>query len=186
MGTPAQSTVGLVSATDPAVYAPCRAVRVALWCQAQFPDRSIGFLLVETRDHNRVLLEGAIMHESGELDPVVDVKHDLEFDESLDLRSGIVDVRTANGLRYTVDIDVSAGGGYMAGAGYGGHHGTPVGRDHIEHDVYPLDGSVSRRTLDSSLTDRLAEFRWRGVTGRGIFEFALSRSRSYQYRPTLV
>jgi hypothetical protein len=157
-----------------------------LWCQAQFPDRSIGLLLVETRDHSRVLLEGAVMHESGELDSIVDVRHDLEFDESLDLRSGTVDVRTANGLRYTVEIDASARGGYMAGAGYGGHHGTPAGLDHLEYDVYPLDGSVSPRTLDSSLTDRLAEFRLGRVTGRGIFEFALSRSRAYQYHPTLI
>lgn len=156
-----------------------------LWCQAQFPDRSIGFLLVETRDHSRVLLEGAVMHESGELDPIVDVKHDLEFDESLDLRSGTVDVMTAGGVSYPLQIDASARGGYMAGAGYGGHHGAQLGRDHLEHDVYALDGSVSPRTLDSSLTDRLTEFRWGGVAGRGIFEFALSRSRSYQYRPTL-
>ena len=157
-----------------------------LWCQAQFPDCSIGFLLVETRDHHRVLLEGAVMHESGELDPIVAVTHDLDFDECLNLRSGTLDVRTANDRRYLMNVDASAKGGYMAGGGYGGHHGKPAGIDHIEYDVYPLDGSVNPRTLDSSLTDRLTEFRLGGVTGRGILEFALSRSRAYQYRPTLV
>jgi hypothetical protein len=155
-----------------------------LWCQAQFPDCSIGFLLVETRDQRRVLLEGAVMHESGELDPIVDVKHDLTFDRSLDLRSGTLEVRTAHGQYYRLETDASARGGYMAGAGYGGQHGKPVGIDHIEYDVYPLDGSVSPRTLDSSLTDRLAEFRMGAVTGRGILEFALSRSRAYEYRAT--
>ena len=61
-----------------------------------------------------------------------------------------------------------------------------MGRDHMEHDVYPLDGSVSQRTLDSSLTDNLATFTWNGTAGIGIFEFALTRSPSYSYRPTLA
>lgn len=156
-----------------------------IWLQAQFPDRSIGFLLVETRDQRRLLLEGAVMHENGSLDPILDVRHDLTFDESLDLRSGLVEVSTASGRKYLLDTDATAGGGYMAGAGYGGHHGVPAGIDHLEFDTYPLDGSVTQRTLDSALTDRLAEFRWGAVPGRGIFEFALTRSSAYRYQPTL-
>ncbi|MGW1026790.1 hypothetical protein ACWD4J_24390 [Streptomyces sp. NPDC002577] len=156
-----------------------------IWYQAQFPDRSIGFLLVETRQHERLLLEGAVMHESGELDHIVNVRHDLQFDDNLDLKGGTVEVTTESGAVYLVDTDASAGGGYMSGGGYGGHHGRPAGRDHIEHDIYPLDGSVSPRTLDSALTDRLASFNWNGTPGRGIFEFALTRSRSYTYQPTL-
>jgi hypothetical protein len=38
----------------------------------------------------------------------------------------------------------------------------------------------------SSLTDRLATFDWNRTRGIGIFEFALTRSTSYSYRPTLV
>jgi hypothetical protein len=52
--------------------------------------------------------------------------------------------------------------------------------------VYPLDGTVTPRMLDSALTDRLTAFTWAGVAGSGIFEFALTRSSSYTYRPTLV
>jgi hypothetical protein len=73
----------------------------------------------------------------------------------------------------------------MAGGGYGGHHGKRVGVDHVEHDGYPLDGSVSPLTLDSALVDRLATFTWGNVCGSGIFEFARTRSRSYTYAPTL-
>jgi len=124
------------------------------------------------------------MHTDGRLDPVVDVRHALKFDD-LDLRAGTVQVRTESGSSYTIDTDATAGGGFMAGAGYGGHHGKPLGRDHLEYDVYPLDGSVTQRTLDSSLTDRLAAFSWEDTPGVGIFEFALSRSASYTYRPTL-
>lgn len=156
-----------------------------IWYQAQFTDRSVGFLLVEDRRQARLLLEGAVMHVDGTLDPVADVTHDLDFDAQLDLRGGRVAVMTEGGARYVIDADASAGGGYMAGAGYGGRHGKPLGRDHLEHDVYPLDGTVSPRTLDTSLTDRLASFAWDGHAGTGIFEFALTRSPRYTYRPTL-
>lgn len=156
-----------------------------IWYQAQFPDRSVGFLLVESRDGGRLLLEGAVMHTDGTLDPITDVRHDLVFDDQLDLKSGVVVVSTRSGETYSIDTDASAGGGYMSGGGYGGHHGRSLGRDHVESDVYPLDGSVTQRTLDSSLTDRLAAFDWNGTAGSGIFEFALSRSPRYSYRPTL-
>jgi hypothetical protein len=154
-----------------------------IWYQAQFEDRSVGFLLVETRDHQRRLLEGAVMHTDGTLDTITDVGHDLEFDDNLDLVGGRVKAETESGATYVIDTDARAGGGYMAGGGYGGHHGKPVGRDHVEHDVYPLDGSVSPRTVDTSLTDRLAAFTWDGKPGLGIFEFALTRSSTYRYEP---
>jgi hypothetical protein len=156
-----------------------------LWFQAQFPDRSVGFLLVENRDHDPILLEGAVMHISGELDDIVGVRHELRFDQNLDLRSGRVEVMAASGAVYQIGADASAGGGYLSGGWYGGQHGRRMGRDYEEHDVYPLDGSVSPLTVDSALTDRLTRFSWGEVVGYGIFEFAHSRSRSYAYRPSL-
>ncbi|BDZ51349.1 hypothetical protein GCM10025867_35900 [Frondihabitans sucicola] len=156
-----------------------------LWFQGQFDDRSIGFLLVEGRDGSRLLLEGAVMPTDGPLDDVVDVKHDLDFDRDLDLRTGRLRVTTSGGFDYDLTIDASARGAYMAGAGYGGHHGRPVGVDHEEYDVYPLDGSTTPLTLDTALTDRLSHLRWGDRRGIGIVEFAHSRSRSYHYRPSL-
>jgi hypothetical protein len=156
-----------------------------LWCQAQFPDRSIGFLLAETRQHEPVLLEGAVMHTNGDLDPVTAVRHDLKFTADLDLTGGGLRIETSRGLTYQLIADASAGGGYMAGGGYDGRHGRPLGRDYVECDRYPLDGSVSPRTLGTALTDRLTAFTWDGVLGYGIFEFALTRSLAYQYRPAL-
>lgn len=156
-----------------------------IWYQAQFADRSVGFLLVETRTGERMLLDGAVMPEEGPLDDIVDVRHNLVFNE-LDLVSGTIEVTTESGQVYTIEADASAGGGYMAGAGYGGHHGKVRGRDYMEHDVYPFDGSVNQRTVDTSLTDRLTRFTWDGNVGYGIFEFALSRSSSYSYKPTLL
>ena len=157
-----------------------------LWVQAQLPEASVGFLLVEDRTQGRLLLEGAVMHEDGRLDPVTDVRHDLLFDDGLDLRSGTFEVLTAGGSTYVLDCDASARGGYLAGGGYGGHHGRAAGLDHVEHDSYPTDGSVSPRTLDSAMVDRLTVFTCDGVRGSGILEFAHSRSASYRYRPTLT
>ena len=73
----------------------------------------------------------------------------------------------------------------ISGGGYGGHHGIQHGVDHVEHDRYPLDGSVSPRTLDSALVDRATAFECEGATGWGILEFAHSRSGSYTYTPSL-
>jgi hypothetical protein len=156
---------------------------IHIWYQAQFEDRSVGFVYVEDRRHSQLLLEGAVMQVDGVVDTIVDVGHDLVFDENLDLVEGRVEVRTERGETYVIDADARAGGGYMSGGGYGGHHGKPLGRDHVEHDVYPLDGSVNPRTVDTSLTDRLASFDWEGNPGSGIFEFALTRSSSYAYKP---
>lgn len=154
-----------------------------VWFQAQFPDRSVGFLLVETRDGDRLLLEGGVMHVEGRVDDITDVRHDLVFDDQLDLKGGQVEVRTDSAM-YAIDVDASASGGLMAGGGYGGHHGKLLGIDHVEGETWPLDGTVTQRTVDTSLTDRLCVFDWAGVRGSGILEFALSRSSSYVYRPT--
>ncbi|GAA1365113.1 hypothetical protein GCM10009596_28500 [Arthrobacter rhombi] len=155
-----------------------------VWYQAQFPDRAIGFLLVEDRSGGRIVLEGAVMHEDGQVDDIINVVHDLKFNQNNDLVSGTVQFATAAGRTYEVEADATAGGGYMAGGGYGGNHGKVLGRNHSESDVYPLDGSVSAKTLDSALTDRCTRFTWNGVTGYGIFEYALTRSSSYLYKPT--
>ncbi len=157
-----------------------------LWVQPQFRDRSVGFLLVEDRKQRRLLLEGAVMHADGRLDPVVDVRHDLVFDEKFDLRSGRFVVTTASGAREELQADAGSRGGYMAGGGYGGHHGRAHGRDHLEHDEFALDGSVGPSTVDTPLTDRVARFADAGgVVGVGVLEFAHSRSSSYVYQPSL-
>ncbi|MDF2444225.1 MAG: hypothetical protein JWR01_2428 [Subtercola sp.] len=156
-----------------------------LWFQAQFDDRSIGFLLVEDRAQRRLLLEGAVMPVGAALDAIVDVRHDLRFTDDLDLERGNVEVRTASGETYRIGVDASAKGGHMSGGGYGGHHGHPQGRNHTEFDVYPLDGTVTPRSVDTALTDRMTVFEWSGRTGVGILEFAHSRSASYTYQPSL-
>lgn len=51
----------------------------------------------------------------GQRDTIVDVGHDLNFDENLDLVSGRVEVAAESGARYVIDADADADGGYVAG-----------------------------------------------------------------------
>jgi hypothetical protein len=160
-----------------------------LWVLAHLPSRTVGAMLVEDREGGRILVEGGVLGVDGTVDTVTEVLHDLTFDELLDLDAAALTVRTESGGTYELLADTSARGGYMAGGGYGDHHGEDHGSGHREHDVYPLDGTVGPMTLDSALTDRSALFTLRGddgldESGAGIFEFARTRSPRYTYRPT--
>ena len=156
-----------------------------LWVQAQFPDRCISFLLGENRRNEVILLEGAVLHESGTIDEVVEVRHSLDFDDGLDLRGGLLRVRTESGQVSELVCDATAGGGFLHGAGYGGEHGRDKGYDWIAVDEIPLDGTVRPRDLSTPMTDRLTRFASGDEVGYGIFEFAHSRSTSYTYRPSI-
>jgi hypothetical protein len=92
---------------------------------------------------------------------------------------------TASGRTLRLDVDGTAGGGFLSGGGYGGWHGKPRGRV-VEHETWPLDGTVTPRTLDTPMVDRPARFVLDGSTeGVGVFEFAVTRSSRYSYRPSL-
>lgn len=154
-----------------------------LWVQAQFADRCLAFIMDESRAHEVTLCDGAVLRTDGSTDPIVEVAHDLSFDDGLDFVEGRLVLVTRDGERLTVDVDGRTGGGFLSGGGYGGWHGQPHGVDALEHDVFPLDGSVTPRNLDMPLTDRPATFRLDGEVGHGVFEFAVTRSPTYGYRP---
>ncbi|WP_206515919.1 DUF7064 domain-containing protein [Nocardioides pantholopis] len=156
-----------------------------LWVQAQLADRSVAFIMDETRTHEMYLCDGAVLHTDGSSDPIVDLQHDLTFDAGLDFRTGRLVVTTQSGEVLRIDVDGTAGGGFLSGGGYGGWHGKAHGSHHLEHDSFALDGSVSPRTLDMPLTDRPARFFVDGAPGVGVFEFAVTRSPSYAYVPSL-
>jgi hypothetical protein len=155
-----------------------------LWVQAQLRDVAISFLLNEGRDHVVTHCDGAYLRTDGSVEPIVEVHHDLTFDDGLDFVSGVLEIRGANGPSDRIEVDGSSRGGYLSGGGYNGWHGRRHGLDHGEGETWPLDGSVSPRTLDVPLTDRPARFVVGDEVGRGVLEFALTRSRSYRYRPS--
>lgn len=154
-----------------------------LWVQAQMANYTIAFMFDEDREHRPTFIDGAILFCDGITDAIVDVEHNLLFDGDLDFLSGSFTVRTASGESYSGEVDGSAGGGFLSGGGYGGWHGVRRTANYQETEVWPLDGSVHPRMLDTPLTDRSAVFRVSGETGHGVFEFAHSRSSKYTYRP---
>jgi hypothetical protein len=156
-----------------------------LWVQAQFADRSIAFIMDETRGHEMYLCDGAVLHTNGTCDQIVGLEHDLEFDEGLDFHRGTLRITTESGQTFDLAVDGTAGGGFLSGGGYGGWHGKPHGPHHMELDEFALDGSVTPRNLDMPLTDRPATFELDGEVGAGVFEFAHTRSSSYNYAKSL-
>jgi hypothetical protein len=155
-----------------------------LWVQAQFTDRSIAFLYNEDRGHHVTHCDGAVLHVDGSADPVVGVEHNFTFDDELDFRTGTMTVHTISGQRIDLTVDGTYGGGFLSGGGYGGGHGEPRGLNWSDGERWALDGTVTPRTLDVPLTDRPARFiDQAGAIGAGVFEFAVTRSPRYTYRP---
>lgn len=156
-----------------------------LWVQAQFPHESIGVLSNFDRAGSATHCDGAVMAEDGTVQPVVAMHHALAFAEDLELRSGRLELELADGSTRRLDVESTGRGLYMAGGGHGGGHGMDRGSDHVEHERWPLDGSRGPRDLPVSLTQALARFREGRAEGRGIFEYAVTRSPAFRYAPTL-
>ncbi len=156
-----------------------------MWIQAQFEDCVVAVLWDEDRQHVTTQIDGAVLGVDGNDDRIVDGRHDLEFDAGLDFVTGTIEVDTESGRTLRLECDGRAGGGFLSGGGYGGWHGKRHGVDVLEHEVWELGGSITPRTLDTPLTDRPTAFVLDGgERGSGIFEFAVTRSPTYTYRPT--
>lgn len=157
-----------------------------LWIQAQFDDCSIAVLFNEDREHVVTHCDGAVLGTDRTDDPIVAGRHDLEFDKGLDFVRGVIEFDTESDRTLRFDIDGTSGGGFLSGGGYGGWHGKPRGVDVLEHEDWALDGSITPRSLDMPLTDRPASFVLDGTEhGAGVFEFAVTRSPKYEYKPSL-
>jgi hypothetical protein len=151
---------------------------IHMWIQAQFPSFCVGAIAVDDRSGASILIDGAVMHESGVRDLVIGVGHDLRFSAGGELLGGTLDIRTESGATIEMDAVALQRGTYMSGGGYGGDaHG------HAESaSVYRLSEMESPAALSTSLTDKLCSFSTDGSTATGIFEIALSRSPAYRYR----
>ena len=124
------------------------------------------------------------MGEDGTYDRVRSLEHDLRFGDDGELHGGDVAVSLASGATKTLAFESTGRGTYMDGAGYSRFHGIDHGGPVIEHERWPLDGTRSPLTLDFPITDAFCRFRYDGVRGTGVTEYALTRSPSYRYRPT--
>lgn len=155
-----------------------------LWVQAQFHDASLGFLFNTDRQGSTTHCHGALMREDGTIDEIVDVRHDLTFDEGLGFVDGLLEIQLADAGAIMLTATSTGPGIYMSGAGIGGWHGQDHGPRCIEHEDWPLDGSLAPRDFDTSLCQALARFEMGDQRGIGVFEYGITRSRAYSYRPT--
>ncbi|MBB4663885.1 hypothetical protein [Conexibacter arvalis] len=156
------------------------------WIQAQFPDCSVAVLFNLDRENAVTHCDGAVLGVDGVDDPLVSGRHAVEIDDGLDCPRAAFEFTTASGRTLRLDVDATPGGGFLSGGGYGGWHGRRRGADVVEHETWTLDGTVTPRTLDTPMTDRPARFVLDGATeGVGVFEFAVTRSPRYVYRPSL-
>lgn len=152
-----------------------------LWLQAQMPEYCLGLLFNLARDGEVAHMNGAVMRESGELEPVTVLSHDLDFAADFELRGGRLGLE-AGGRPITVAFESTGRGIYMQGGGYDGRHGIDQGRTFIAAETWPLDGSRNPRNLSLGITDAHCRFEIEGEPGSGIVEYALTRSPQYSYR----
>jgi hypothetical protein len=156
------------------------------WIQAQFAECSVAVLLNLDRQNAVTHCDGAVLGTDGIDDPLVSGHHAVEIDDALDCPRATFEFATASGRTLRLDVDATPGGGFLSGGGYGGWHGKRRGTDVVEHETWRLDGSITPRTLDTPMTDRPARFVLDGEEhGTGVFEFAVTRSPRYVYRPSL-
>jgi hypothetical protein len=156
-----------------------------LWVQVQFGGECVGFLFNEARDGSVAHCAGGLLRDNGTVVELVGLEHDLAFTDELELLSGRLRLRLADGSTRELEVVNTGRGIYMTGGGYADFHGVPIGTHCIQHERWRLDGSRTPRTLALSMTDALCEVRDGATAGRGIFEYGLSRSAAFRYRPTL-
>jgi hypothetical protein len=155
------------------------------WVQVQRDGDSIGLLYNEDRQGQPSHCAGAVMRDGGGQEQITDVFHDLSFDD-LELRGGTLWLRLESGELLEVEATNRGRGIYMTGGGYAGFHGTPQGDHCVQSESWELDGSRNPRNLALSMTDALCDFTAADAyIGSGIFEYGLSRSESFTYRPRL-
>jgi hypothetical protein len=154
-----------------------------MWLGAGFDGGMVAVHYNEDRNGRVAYCDGIVDLIEGRRRLVTAVNHNLYLDSGDELVGGTLELRLDDRSMVNVEVTPSGRGVYMDGAGYGGWHGVRRGIDHVEHEVWSLD-SMSPRTLGSALVDKLCSFKVDGRDGRGVFELAVSRSSSFNYRPS--
>lgn len=156
-----------------------------LWVQARSPGEHIGFLFNEDRHGVPSHCDGAVMHAGGALERIRGVRHDLAVTDDLEITGGRFMLELESGRVRELTFESPGRGLYMAGGGFAGWQGQARGLDHTEHERWPLDGTLTPRALPIGVVNALSTFHGDAGPGIGVVEYALSRSASYLYTPTL-
>jgi hypothetical protein len=91
-----------------------RGLMVACWCE--LPDASLYALLYETTSGKQVFTNGWLLNDTGLVDVVTRIDHDLELDGTL-LTGGVLHMTLSSGETRTVEMKV-VGRNFLSGVGY--------------------------------------------------------------------
>jgi hypothetical protein len=157
------------------------------WISAHFDDRTLMVSYNESREHEVVFCEGAVMYtDDREPEAVVDLRHELTLSSNglQSERARLVFV-LEDGRELELVATPTIPDLRLAGTGHGGWHGQHRGDLHVESDRWRHDDAPDLRDQRFGMVDQLARFDCGAESGIGVLELGISRSSSYAYAPRL-
>jgi hypothetical protein len=154
-----------------------------VWLVAHFDDRTFMVSYNESREHEVVFCEGAMMF-ADEREPIAitDLRHELDLAENgLQATGGRLRAICEDDSEHEISVDPALGDLYMSGAGYGGWQGQHRGELHVESERWASDEMPNLRDQALTTVDQLSRFDWGEREGVGVLELGLTRSSSWAY-----
>lgn len=154
--------------------------------EAQFADRSVTMIYVDSTDGAFKMRQGAILGDDGSSVAIVDMEQLVTFEEGTQrLTSVTMRLTDANGRVHDIAGQAMADVCYFSGGGYDGRHGKDYGPYHVEGERWDVskDGHVDTVFPYYS---RMATFELDGQPGSGHVEAFFSQDADWEYAPTLV
>lgn len=160
---------------------------VLAWVAGDFRDYSFVIHIRDRGDGVPQVRDGAIFYESGDITPLVEFDHDLEFDhDSRQFVRGSLRVRDIEGKTYDIDIEPKFRM-YLSGAGYVTEPSRRRGRQGNSFWQERWDLTDPMRVAEvEGLNDNISVIRCNGEEGTGVIETSLGIHHRYKVAPANV
>jgi hypothetical protein len=160
---------------------------VLAWVAGDFEDYSFVIHIRDRGDGVPQVRDGAIFYDNGDISPLVDFHHDLEFDyESRQFQKGSLQVTDIEGKKYDIDIEPKFAM-YLSGAGYVTEPSRRRGRqgNSFWQERWDLTNPEQVAKVEG-LNDNVSVIRCNGEEGTGVIETSLGIHHRYQVAPANV
>ena len=155
------------------------------WMMAAFKDYNILLIYMERADGSVTQMDGAIMWDSGEIIPVVEIKPDLAFERDTRLYTRAeYELLDATGKRRRLSLTRLSRGIYFGGGISGQGFWEYKGSLNVEGEQWDLNDQKMLVSLGSMFKDTHSRFECDGDTGYGMIENVVSR-KHVKYGPSL-
>lgn len=148
-----------------------------IFCACELPEEALYLLVYETASARRAMTVGWLMGESGLIDEVVEVDHELDFEDRL-LGRGTLTARLAGGGERRLDF-ACEGRLWMETVGYSA---LPT-RSQPGADRFDLTDPSLSAELNQGFFDNACRFESAGVAGYGFVETGLGVHARYNPEP---